>query len=159
MNLWEMEKWRDYYRDKSYRKGLRIDFDKEVDPEVRRAIKEFASWLRMQYEFPKRVRMYVKSSRRIKARDGDQVCATCFLPYNRDEEPYIRVATGDFAERVVKRGADNALAEILWTVCHELTHYFQWLNDVKLSPIGEERQATNYANRIMDEYAGTREHP
>ena len=29
----------------------------------------------------------------------------------------------------------------------------------KLTPIGQERQATNYARYILDEYAETREHP
>lgn len=41
---------------------------------------------------------------------------------------------------------------------HELTHYFQWVNSLNLTPIGQERQATKYARYIMDEYAATREH-
>lgn len=38
-------------------------------------------------------------------------------------------------------------------------YFFQWINALKLTPIGQERQATNYARYILDEYAETREHP
>lgn len=38
-------------------------------------------------------------------------------------------------------------------------YFFQWINALKLTPIGQERQATNYARCILDEYAETREHP
>ena len=56
----------------------------------------------------------------------------------------------------VKRQINPA---ILLTIAHELTHYFQWINALKLTPIGQERQATKYARYILDEYAETREHP
>ena len=42
---------------------------------------------------------------------------------------------------------------------HELTHYFQWINALELTPIGMERQATKYARYVLDDYAETREHP
>lgn len=38
-------------------------------------------------------------------------------------------------------------------MAHELTHYFQWINALKLTPIGRERQANAYARYITDEYA------
>ena len=44
-------------------------------------------------------------------------------------------------------------------MAHELTHYFQWINSIKLTPIGKERQATNYADYVLEDYAETREHP
>lgn len=74
-------------------------------------------------------------------------------------EPHIRVAAGDYMDLCHKWGKDSALTAILSTIAHELTHYFQWINALKLTPIGQERQATNYARYILDEYAETREHP
>ncbi|EOO25981.1 hypothetical protein ICM_00435 [Bacillus cereus BAG1X2-3] len=47
----------------------------------------------------------------------------------------------------------------MFTIAHELTHYFQWINDIKLTRIGYERQATTYSGYIIDEYKETREHP
>lgn len=159
MNIWVINKWRKFYGETCERSGLRVIYDADVDPNVKRACKEFFVWLRAQYAFPKRVRIYVKSSIRIKSIHGDMVCGTFFRPYDRNIEPHIRIATGDYQKLVEDEGVDNALAEILWTIAHELTHYFQWLNDLPLTLIGEERQATNYANRILQEYATTRDHP
>ncbi len=159
MDILRMKKWKKFYDNIDHRTGLRVDFEKSVDPEVKRACKEFVLWLRSSISFPMRVRVYVKASKKIRAQDGERVFGTCLLPYEREQEPYIRIATGDYQELVKKHGKDNALARILFTIAHELAHYFQWLNDLKLTPKGEERQATNYANRIIDEYAETRDHP
>lgn len=160
MHLWTLTKWEKYYyNSKNIRTGLRLKFDKNVDPEVKRACKEFCSWLRKNYYFPIRVPVYLKSSPTIKAMDGEYVSATFFGPFNKYTEPYIRVSTGDYNDLLKKRGKDNALATILRSISHELTHYYQWINDVKLTEIGEERQAKSYADIIIDEYAETREHP
>lgn len=157
-HIWTIQKWQEYYDD-SHSSGLRFVIQKGVDDEVRRACKEFGVWLRREYYFPKRVPVYVKNSKRIKARDGDMCTGIFFGPDNRDDEPYIRAAAGDYYELLEKWGKDNALGTILGTIAHELTHYFQWVNDIKLTPIGEERQATRYQGFIIDEYAETREHP
>ena len=159
MNIWKIDKWKTYYNVQPCRSGLRVYYDKEMDSEVKRAIRECVNWLRGEYLFPKRVRMYVKATRRIKAANGENVCGTFFRPGDRNAEPHIKVATGDYSELLKERGKDNALASILPTIMHELTHYFQWLNDLDLSIIGEERQATVYSRNLLHEYAGTREHP
>ena len=130
--------------------------DKDVDPEVRRACKDFAKWVRQEYYFPVRIPVYVKSAVRIKAKDGDRVCGTFWRPDDYNEEPYARIATGDYPQLREKRGTYNALAEILLSMAHELTHYFQWINELPLTPIGEERQATRYSYYILDEYSKTR---
>ena len=48
---------------------------------------------------------------------------------------------------------------ILHSVAHELTHYFQWVNGLELTAIGEERQAAYYADIIIDEYMDVYYHP
>ena len=161
MHIWTLTNWEKYYNlpDKDHRDGLRLRFDKGVNGEVKRACIEFCKWLRRAYYFPIRVPVYIKSSRKIKALDGEYVSATFFEPDYRYDEPYIRISTGDYEELLGKCGKDNALAPILRSISHELTHYYQWINDIKLTEIGEERQAKSYADFIVDEYAETREHP
>lgn len=159
MNIWEMKTWKKYYSNKMNRTGLRIKFDQAVDDEVRTSCKEFCAWLRSKYCFPIRIPIYVKSSRQIKALDGEKVSATFFLPDNKNDEPYIRISVGEYSDRCVISGRDNALASILRSIVHELTHYYQWINDIKLTEIGYERQAIRYADIVIDEYAQTREHP
>ncbi|MNW01524.1 hypothetical protein D3C71_1971690 [compost metagenome] len=52
-------------------------------------------------------------------------------------------------------GKDNALAAILNSIAHEITQYFQWINDKEYN----EKQAIMKANRVIYKYSQTRDHP
>ena len=159
MHLWERQNWKNIYAGKDVRRGLRVRYAPGVDPEVKASIGRFVDWIRWQYEFPMRVVLYVKAEKSIHAMDGTYVNGTFFRPYDPFTEPYIRVATGYFQDDMKKRGRDNALATILNTVAHELTHYYQWVNGLEQTLRGEEYQATLYAHRMVDEYACYVDHP
>ena len=159
MDIWKSTKWKDYYIEKGYRHGIKVDYDSNVDQDVKNAIKQMISWLRKEYTFPVRIRLYIKGSDLVKCRDGALASDVFFWPYCRDEEPYIKFAVGDYDKLLHKLGRDDALATILKALLRNFTHYFQWLNDIKLTPIGEQRQATKYARIRLDEYAQTRDHP
>lgn len=75
MHVWYLEKWRKYLSSimEEYKTGLRIRYEKSVDPEIKALYTEFAKWLRREYCFPLRVNIYIKSSYKIKAMDGDSV--------------------------------------------------------------------------------------
>ena len=138
------------------RTGLRIRSEQGVHPEVRRACLELAKWLRIEFEFPIRVPVYLKKSDQIKNTfTKELVSATLFAPYDKEQEPYIRIATGDYMELVQELGQDDALASILNSIAHELGHYYQWIDDEEL----EEESAEDTADYIMDLYAETRDHP
>jgi len=143
----------------SRRTGIQFRYERTVDPEVKRACSQFAIWLRSEYYFPLRVLVYVKGTKTIRTKDGENVVGSFFEPFSYLDEPYIRIATGDYEELATTLGKDNALATILLSLAHELTHYYQWINGVQLTPKGIERQATNYSNYIIDEYSLSREHP
>ena len=134
-HIWTIEDWEKNINlnEQGHRTSLRIRFDKDI---------------------------YVKNVKKLIAMDGDKVYGT-FWSMNDDYsiEPHIRIAAGDYKDLCNKWGKDSALTAILLTIAHELTHYFQWINALKLTPIGQERQATKYARYILDEYAETREHP
>lgn len=160
MHIWTLENWKKFYPENSnVRHGLRLRFDTDIDPEVKRALKEFGKWLRTEFYFPIRIPVYVKAQKKIKAKDGEMVYGTFFEPCNRYDEPYIRIAAGDYPNLLNKWDKDNALASNLSCLAHELTHYFQWINALELTDIGRERQATKYASYILSEYSETREHP
>lgn len=159
MNVWKLNTGIIYYEKRNVRRGLRLRFDNNVDAEVRRACKEFCNWLRHNYIFPFRIPIYIKSSYYIKSMDGDKVSATFFQPYDKLTESYIRIAAGDYYDMLNKWDKDQALGAILHSIAHELTHYFQWINDISLTDIGYERQASVYAKAVVDEYAKIREHP
>ena len=158
MNIWTTTEWQKNQNIpwQDVRTGLRLRFDKEVHKEVKQSCKDFAYWLRSEYYFPMRVPVYVKSAVRLKCIDGDYACGTFFGPYDHKLEPYIRIATGDYLVLCEKWGEDNARIEILKSIAHELSHYFQWVNQLQLTEIGEERQAKKYARLIIDQYLETR---
>ena len=114
------------------RGGIRLRFDPGVDPEVRRALMQFVRWLQTQYAFPVRVPVYVRAAERLLCRDGDLACGTFLGPSDPEQEPYIRLAVGDYPQLLAAWGQDSALASILRSLAHELTHYFQWVRD----PVG-----------------------
>ena len=126
-------------------------FDKNVDVEVKRACKEYVQWLKSIYRFPVRVPIYFKETKYIKTS-------------SKDLEPYIKIAVGDYKDLCKVQGKDDALAAILCSITHELTHYFQWIKYHELWLSGEknqyfERQAVYYGRQIVYDYADTREHP
>ena len=159
MSIWNCKDWKKYYSNQNIRNGIKIDFDIDVDISVKNAIKKMVSWLRKNYEFPVRIRIYVKAGTMVKSRDGDLVPDLFFWPYNRNEEPYIKIATGDYSDLLNRLSPDDALATILIALLQELTHYFQWLNGLEFSNSNLKRQATICARAIMKRYAETREHP
>lgn len=156
--LWECKEW-NIFVDNNCRKGIRLRFDKEVDKEVKRSCKEYVSWLRTQYDFPVRIPIYFKSSKYVTTSTGEKCSALFFGPYNKSLEPYIKVSVGDYQDLLKEVGKDNALAAILCSITHELSHYYQWIKDYDILLEKCERQAKYYATVIVDDYAETREHP
>ena len=153
-DIWISEKWMknpDIYHS-GRRTGLRMRYDKEVDPEVKAAFQELVDWIRARFYFPVRVTVYIKASEHVTASDGDLCVSVSFLPYSYLDEPHSKIATGDYDELVSKRGILQAKIAILLPLFFELTHYYQWVNDEKLTSIGEKRQASRYAQDLMEEY-------
>jgi hypothetical protein len=108
------------------RQGLRIR-GHNGHPVVRRAYIRFAKWLRTQYEFPIRVPVYLFPSDYIIDMNGQKISASFFAPFSRNEEPFIRIATGDYISLRKELGRDNALAAFLCSFAHEVIHYQQWI--------------------------------
>jgi hypothetical protein len=78
-----------------------------------------------------------------------------FAPWQPDEEPYIRVATGDYPAERAAHGRDNALASYLHSLAHEVVHYQQWLHSGEIS----ERGVVVRARRMVATYSTTVRHP
>ena len=136
------------------RKGIRIRGSRG-NPHVRAALIRFARWLRREYEFPIRVPVYLFPSEQIVTMHGHRVSASFFAPFNRNVEPFIRIATGDYPQLHRQLGRDNALAAFLQSLAHELVHYQQWVATGETS----ERGVIRRAERIVERYALTTDHP
>ncbi len=136
------------------RTGLRIRGE-HGHPVVRRAVIRYAVWMRRVFKFPIRVPVYLRPEKVLVTMDGEHASATFFAPWERDVEPYIRIATGDYPDLRRERGRDNALASILCSVSHEVLHYRQW---VETGDIWE-RGVARRAGSLVDQYAGSVDRP
>ena len=136
------------------RTGIRI-IGHRGHPEVKDALIKFAKWLRKQYEFPIRVPVYLRPEEILISIHGAKCFATFFAPWDRTEEPYIRIATGDYDIEKKKQGRDDALAMYLESLAHEVIHYQQWIKDNKI----KERGVAVKASNMVDKYALTVYHP
>ena len=136
------------------RQGIRIRGDRG-NPEVRRALVKFARWLRTQYDFPIRVPVYLLPTEEVITRGGETGSASFFAPFKRTEEPYIRIATGDYMRLKRELGRDDALAAFICSMAHEVVHYRQWVQSGRTS----ERGVSNAAGRLLRRYAKTESRP
>ena len=152
-DLWVSEEWKKNPALQSKRQpGLKMKYDKEIKQEVKRLFQRLAAWIRERFYFPIQVSVYVKTDKRVKARDGDACVSVSFLPDSFNDEPDIKIATGDYEELIARQGILQARAALIHPLLHELTHYFQWINSKQLTPIGENRQANHYADNLLEEY-------
>ena len=159
-NPWLMLNWKEKYdRDVIHRKGICFVFDKGLNPDVVRSIKSFSLYLKSCYQFPIRVNIHIKNKNYIQAFDGEHVSATCFTPFDIYKEPFIRISAGDFDKLKMQWGKNNALASILHSIAHEITHYYQWINSLDMDTTKSEWQASYYATIIIRKYAETRDEP
>ena len=123
--------------------------------EVRQSLIRFARWLRLNYEFPIRVPVYLSPREFVVTGDGRECSACFFEPYNRNVEPFIRIATGDYKALKKECGRDNALAFFMTSLAHEVIHYQQWLG----SGVVTERGVAAKAAGMLRRYERTIDEP
>jgi hypothetical protein len=122
--------------------GLRIR-GQRGHPLVRIALIRFAWYLRTRFEFPVRVPVYLSPHDTLTMMDGGQAVATFFAPWLPDVEPYIRLATGDFASLRKQRSClDHTLSLYLQCLAHEVIHYKQWILTGEIHEVGVKGRAS-----------------
>jgi len=72
---------------------------------------------------------------------GDTASASFVSPLDRNEEPYIRIATGDYPALKRECGRDDALAAFINSLSHEIVHYRQWVETGEIWERGCRRES------------------
>src|SRR5689334_3679269 len=108
------------------RSGLRIRGERG-HPVVRRCLVRYAVWLRERYDFPILIPVYLQPGHTFMTYDGKVVVSSFFGPYSPSEEPFIRIATGDYPDLLKTRGRDNALASYIGCLSSQLVRYWHWV--------------------------------
>ncbi|WP_145167524.1 hypothetical protein [Rubripirellula lacrimiformis] len=101
-----------------------------------------------------RVPVYLSPHAYLRTVDNRIVSAAFFAPYDPTDEPFIRIATGDYPALLTEHGRDDALAMFLNSLAHELVHYNQWIETGDIS----ERGVVVRARKMVDHYALTTDH-
>jgi len=122
---------------------------------VAKALARFGAWLRESHDFPMRVPVYLLPGDHVVTLDGVRVSASFFAPFDRNVEPYIRIATGDYAALRAERGRDSALASFIISFAHEIIHYQQWLKTGNTTERGVSRKAVS----LLRQYEKTTDRP
>jgi len=150
MNPWKCTRYRRIYSE-DVRKGIHLHFEKGIDSELRALFLSFAGWLRRNYAFPIRVNVYVKNCVKIRLLDG-RMAYGGFRYWGIHDEPYIRIPAKPETELLNVYTKEEIEEQILSSFVHELTHYFQWINQIEQSDRSCEWQANYYRYRMIEQY-------
>lgn len=142
--MWIEKRYRSEYQDCS-KKGLRLRFEKSIDPDLRNRCIAFCKWLRSRYYFPLRVNLYFYDNAYFINQEKVKAYGLFFDGDERIKKfPRIWIATD-------QKGGING---ILSTVVHELTHYFQWYfyDTEKRNTRSLEIEANRWGDYLLNEY-------
>ena len=148
MNLWQTFLQSNCTEDNA---GFSLHFDAQIDPEIRSAYLGLAKFLRSRYCFPVHVNIYVKNCEKIRLRNGQPAYGS-FRWFSK-RPPNIRIPSKMEEDLLRDHTREEIIDQILSSLIHEMTHYFQWVLDLDQSSAVSERQANYYRYRILDEAA------
>ena len=132
-----------YYADSAPKSNLALHFTSEVDPTIKKRICSFVRYLRKEFYFPIRCNIYFCNQEKFRSEKGG-FCYGIFFDNDHSEYIYPQIYIP----------IKQPLHQTYFTLCHELTHYFQWyfFDTKNKSNRSLEIQAGIYAKRITDDY-------
>lgn len=158
--MWIEKKDKNEYCD-SIKKGLRVVFRSNTDNSLRFEVLSFAKWLRKRYWFPIRVEVRFLNCDKIYLNENKSVVALFNYQTNWDcvetaEKacPLIYIAAGNYVKQLKKHGRKETLYNYIFSMAHELTHYYQWYfyEFGKRSPRSLETEANSWAYSLASEF-------
>ena len=133
-----------YYSGSAEKANLLLHFAKMIDTGRKRSICRFVRYLRKEFFFPIRCNVYFCDREKFNSPKGGY----CYGVFFDNAESKGRIYPQIYIP------ANMELYAVYHSLCHELTHYFQWFftEDKKRSDRSLETQASKYAYRILDDY-------
>ncbi len=129
---------------------LTVRYDKDLHPFIRREIRTFLRWMRREYAFPWPVTVYVCHADRLRSREGGTAYGVCFKPEG-ENRCVIHLAAG-LPWGLPVQQMQNELWGMVFSLAHEMVHYFQHVSGREMTNRGMEWQATHRANAIQQAY-------
>ena len=152
MIYWINKEFRNYYKNSANATGIRYKFypyGSDFDKSTEKDIKKFVVFLRKNFYFPIRLNILFCDTQAFAHIIDNHTYYGAF--YNTDDAKrkiYPRIS---IAAKVTKT---NSLESILFTLAHEITHYYQWyfLEDDKRTNRSLEIEASKWSKQIVDLY-------
>ncbi|MBQ7827913.1 MAG: hypothetical protein IJ386_06565 [Clostridia bacterium] len=148
-----MNLWQNFEIDKNTKycnAGISFHFEKEIEDELRTKYISFAKWLRKNYVFPVHVNIYILNSIKVRLADGRMAYGS--IRWFKKRNPLIRIPSAVEHELLKEYTKEEVYEQILSSLVHELTHYYQWVLGEEQSNSTSERQANYFRYRIIDKY-------
>ncbi len=148
MNLWQnFEIKRGLYTDN---KGISFHYEKGVERDFRKICMFFSKWLRKKYTFSVHLNVYIKNCEQVRLSNG--VMAYGRFRWFEKRPPNIVVPSKIELHLLNEFSKADIYEQILGSLVHELTHYYQWVLGLEQSNAASERQANFYRYRIIEKY-------
>ncbi|MBU1093538.1 MAG: ImmA/IrrE family metallo-endopeptidase [Firmicutes bacterium] len=125
--MWIEKKDKSKFLD-SKMQGLRIKYSLKPDIELKNYTSGFIKWLRFQYFFPIRCNIVIKPCPYFITGNDNKTRSHGDFYYYDDpikKVPSIWISSGEYYTSK-EDSKFKQIKEILFTIAHELTHYFQW---------------------------------
>ena len=132
-----------FYSNSAPKSGISLRFATAIDACTKKRICDFVRYLRKEFFFPIRCNIYFCNQEKFRSSKRGY----CYGIFYSNDESNGRIYPQIYIP------ANNKLYFVYHSLCHELSHYFQWyLNDDKRSDRSLEAQASKYADRILEDF-------
>lgn len=143
MNPWKCKEWKKLDEEYLLEKGILLTSETDVSQNIKDEFVQFDKWLLNHFDFPVQLKVYLVNSEKVQMSNGTLTYG--IFKYYRKRYPIIKIPVGS--------GEHNwDIEEIFGSYVHELTHYFQWVNDYEQTDEESERQANYHRFRIVRNY-------
>lgn len=129
---------------------ISFHFEKGIDNELKKLYLSFSKWLRKNYIFPININIYILNCEKVCLRNG-QMSYGSFRWYP-NKTPIIKIPSAVEKDLLNKYTPKDIYEQILSSLVHELTHYYQWALNLNQTNSTSERQANYYRYRIIEKY-------
>ncbi len=152
MISWIDKEYKKYYENSAKSSGIRYRFynyNHDFDESTMQEINRFIVFLRKKYYFPIRLNILFCDTPFFTHHIDNHKYYGAF--YSMDDEKRMIYPRISIAAKVTKT---NSIDDVLFTLVHEITHYFQWyfLEEDKRSDRSLEIEANKWSNYILDLY-------
>lgn len=152
MISWIDKAYKDCYADSAKASGIRCKFhqyENDFDEATVEGIKAFIDFLRKNYYFPVRLNILFCNTTGFRHHADKHIYFGAF--YSMDDERrkvYPRIS---IAAKVSER---NSLEDVLFSLAHEITHYYQWVFEEENQRTSRslEIEANRWAAHVINTY-------